>query len=127
MITINYALTVKDIQPKHVRCESNPNNQNKIRCAWVNALSENAVQIIQDKIKSSDARFAYYDSVDRDVSQKWIEIMRNHYQESIKSGAKIVMTSCGERLEDDFCVDADEQLIQAAIMVAETIAAEMNK
>ena len=49
--------------------------------------------------------------------------MRNHYKDSIANGAKLVLTKAGaERLEDDYCVDPDTQLIDAAaIIVAEVI------
>uniref|UniRef100_A0AAU6NUN4 RNA polymerase binding n=1 Tax=Escherichia phage 121/2022-2B TaxID=3103121 RepID=A0AAU6NUN4_9VIRU len=126
-ITVNYTVDVKDIQPKHVRSESNPQNQNKIRRAWVLSLSDNAMEVIQNKIKSAPARHAYYEAIDREVSNKWIELMRKHTTESINAGAKFIMTSCGERLEDDYCGNADERLIVAAQIVAETIAADFNR
>lgn len=127
MITINYALTVKDIQPKNVRCDSNPNNQNKIRRAWVSALSENAMGIIQERIKSAPARHAYYEAIDNEVSKKWIEIMKNSVARSISQGAKFVLDpSGGTRLEDEFCKNTDEHLIAAALIVAETVAEDFN-
>ena len=37
------------------------------------------------------------------------------------------LRACGERLEDDYCGNADERLIVAAQIVAETIAADFNR
>lgn len=122
-IMINF-VDVKDIQVKNVRADSNPNNQNRIRKSWVLALTEETKQAIKDKIKDSEARFAFYKSIDDEVAEKWIELMRKHYNESIKAGAKIVTDRHGgERLENDYCVDADEQLVAAGQIVAEELTA----
>lgn len=116
-------IIAKDIQVVNVRADSNPNNDNKIRKAWVMQIPELVQNKIKEKYKSQEARFAFYAAVDDAVSQKWIEIMRNHFKDSVAAGAKIVLTRSGaERLEDDYCVDADDQLIEAAaIVVAEVI------
>ncbi|QOI66533.1 RNA polymerase binding protein [Erwinia phage FBB1] len=116
-------ITVKDIQVVNVRADSNPNNDNKIRKAWVLQTPELVQEKIKAKYKSQEVRFAFYDAVDSAVSDKWVEIMRRHYNDSLAAGAKLVLDKAGaERLENDFCVDADEQLIEAAsIVVAEVI------
>lgn len=113
---------VKDIQPKNVRCDSNPNNQNKIRRAWVAHLPEEIKTAIQTRLPEQEVRFAYYGSIDDAVSSKWIEIMRRHYEQSIKAGAKVILDKVGgERLENEFCKSADEQLILAAEFVAQEV------
>lgn len=116
-------INAKDIQVVNVRADSNPNNDNKIRKSWVMQTPELVQNKIKEKYKSQEARFAFYSAVDDAVSQKWIQIMRNHFNDSVANGAKIVLTRSGaERLEDDYCVDADEQLIEAAaVVVAEII------
>lgn len=116
-------IIAKDIQVQNVRAESNPNNDNKIRKAWVMQTPELIQEKIKQKYKSQEVRFAFYAAVDSAVSDKWVEIMKNHYNKSIENGAKIVLSRTGaERLEDSFCVDADDQLIEAgAIIVAEII------
>lgn len=116
-------ITVKDIQVQNVRADSNPNNDNKVRKSWVLQTPELVQEKIKQKYKSQEARFAFYDAVDSAVSDKWVQIMRNHYKDSIANGAKLVLTKAGaERLEDDYCVDPDTQLIDAAaIIVAEVI------
>ena len=116
-------ITVKDIQVQNVRADSNPNNDNKIRKSWVLQTSELLQEKIKAKYKSQEVRFAFYDAVDSAVSDKWLEIMRRHYTDSLAKGAKLVITRAGaERLEDNYCVDSDEQLIEAAaIVVAEII------
>ena len=112
-------VTVKDIQPKNVRCDSNPNNQNKVRRAWVSMLPEHTQEAIKKKLPVAEVRFAYYKSIDDSVVEKWIAIMQKHYNDSVKAGAKIVLDrTSGERLEDAYCVDSNEHLIQAAEFVA---------
>lgn len=120
---INF-VDVKDIQVKNVRADSNPNNQNRIRKSWVLALTYETQSRIKDKIKDSETRFAFYKSIDDEVAQKWIELMRKHYDDSIKSGAKIVTDRIGgERLENDYCVNSDEHLVAAGQIVAEELTA----
>lgn len=115
-------ITVKDIQVQNVRADSNPNNDNKIRKSWVLQTPTLVQEKIQQKYKSQEVRFAFYDAVDSAVSDKWVEIMRRHYKDSIANGAKLVITRAGaERLEDDFCVDSDEQLIEAAAIIVSEI------
>lgn len=110
---------VKDIQPKHVRCDSNPNNQNKVRRAWVSMLPEHTKEAIMKKLPVAEVRFAYYKSVDDEVVEKWIAIMKKHYNSSVKSGAKVILDKIGgDRLEDAFCVDSNEHLLLAAESVA---------
>ena len=43
------------------------------------------------------------------------------------SGFLSVLSLGGERLEDDYCVDADEQLVIAGRFVAEEVIAEFSK
>lgn len=119
---LNIVTDVKEIQPKNVRTDSNPNNQNKIRLAWVLMLPEEIKEAIKRKLPDAEVRFAYYSSVDNSVSEKWIEIMRKHYDRSIKAGAKVILDKVGgERLEDEFCTNADEQLLVAAEIVAQEV------
>lgn len=121
-------LTAKDIQVKNVRTDSNPNNQNKIRKSWLLVLDEATKDAIKAKIKTPEARWAYYEALDSDVSNKWVELMRKHFNDSIKAGAKIIPDRFGpDRLEDDYCVDADEQLVIAGQLVAEEVISEFSK
>ncbi|AFU63997.1 RNA polymerase binding [Salmonella phage STML-198] len=127
-MNLNFAIDTKDIQPKNVRTDSNPNNQNKIRRVWVLAMGEQGAELIRKRIPIAEARHAYYQSIDRSVNDKWIELMRKHYNESVSAGAKFVLDRIGgERLEDDFCVNADEQLISAALLVSEEVIEELAK
>lgn len=113
-------ITAKDIQPKNVRCDSNPNNQNKIRRAWVLHCDETSAKRLQSL--PQEIKFMLYEVIDDDVSDKWLEIMRQHIQDSVDSGAKFVMDPIGaDRLENEYCVDADDQLLEAAEIVASQI------
>ncbi|WKV23397.1 15 kDa RNA polymerase-binding protein [Salmonella phage SEA1] len=127
-MNLNFAIDTKDIQPKNVRTDSNPNNQNKVRRAWVLAMGEQGAELIRKRIPVAEVRHMYYQSIDRAVNDKWIELMRKHYNESVSAGAKFVLDRIGgERLEDDFCVNADEQLISAALLVSEEVIEELAK
>lgn len=113
-----FGFTAKDLAPKNVRTDMNPNNDNKIRRSWV----LHAPTTVKNKLAKVDQelRFELYSIIDRDVSDKWIELMRKHTAKSIEAGAKIVMdkTDCLDRLEDQYCVDSDEHLLQAGEQVA---------
>lgn len=114
------AVTARDIAPKNVRTDSNPNNQNKIRRAWVLHCDETSAKRLQSL--PQETKFMLYSIIDDEVSDKWLEIMREHVANAIASGAKFVVDPVGaDRLEDDYCVDADNQLIEAAEIVAATI------
>lgn len=116
-------ITAKDLQPQNVRQDSNPGNDNKIRKAWVLQTSEDLQARIKLKYKSQEARFALYAAIDDAVSDKWIELMRKHVSDSVANGAKIVGYALGaERLEDAYCMNADDHLVEAgALVVAELI------
>ncbi|BBC78098.1 RNA polymerase binding [Escherichia phage EcS1] len=119
-------ITAKDIAPKNVRTDSNPNNDNKIRRAWVLQMPVELQERIKAKLKQPEVRWAYYAGIDDAVNEKWIEIMRAHYNDSIKAGAKVIQSASGsDRLEDDYCVDADDQLVRAAEIVVDEVIAEM--
>ena len=112
-----------DIQVKNVRDASNPNNDNKIRKSWVLATTDETKAVIKSKIKDAEARWAFYKSIDDQVSEEWVNLMKKHTSESIKSGSSMIFDKIGgQRLEDQYCIDADEQLIVAGQNVAEELA-----
>lgn len=114
------AVTARDIQPKNVRTDSNPNNQNKIRRAWV--LHCDADSATRLKSLPQETKFMLYDAIDEEVNEEWLKIIRAHIRTSIENGAKFVIDPVGaDRLEDDYCVDADDQLVEAAEIVAARI------
>lgn len=118
----SFGVTARDIQPKNIRCDSNPNNQNKIRRAWVLHCDEASATRLQSL--PQEIKFMLYEVIDTDVSDKWVEIMKKHTADSVAAGAKFVMDAIGaDRLEDEYCVDADEQLLQAAEIIASQIPA----
>lgn len=113
-------ITARDIQPKNVRTDSNPNNQNKIRRAWVLHCDADSATRLQSL--PQETKFMLYEAIDDEVNEKWLEIMRKHIADSVAAGAKFVIDPVGaDRLEDEYCVDADEQLIQAAEIIAASI------
>lgn len=127
MYTSATGITSKDITPKNVRTDSNPNNKNKIRKAWVLHAEEG----VKAKLKSlpQEVKFMLYEAIDDEVSEEWVKIMKHHSETSIEAGAKIVTDKWGgERLESSYCVDSDDQLVQAGEIVAsrlETMIAEL--
>lgn len=115
-------ITPKDIQPQNVRSESNPNNDNKIRRAWVMLMPDKIKRDIKARFPESTNRYNLYSDIDLAVSQEWIKLMRDYYQESVSNGAKIVQDRNGnDRLEDSYCNKADDKLIQAAHNVVQYI------
>lgn len=112
--------TARDIQPKNVRTDSNPNNQNKTRRAWVLHCDVESATRLQSL--PQETKFMLYEAIDEEVSEKWLEIMRKHIADSVAAGAKFVMDPVGaDRLEDEYCVDADDQLLQAGEIIAASI------
>lgn len=112
--------TARDIQPKNVRTDSNPNNQNKIRRSWVLHCDETSATRL--KSLPQETKFMLYEAIDDEVSEKWLDIMRQHISDSVDSGAKFVMDPVGaDRLEDEYCVDADDQLLEAGEIIAASI------
>lgn len=120
MFATSNGVTVKDIQVKTIRTDSNPHNQNRIRKSWVLNIDTNSARRLQSL--PQETKFMLYGIIDNDVSDKWVEIMRRHYNDSLAAGAKLVIDRDGsERLEDDYCVDFDEQLLEAGAIVASQI------
>lgn len=112
--------TARDIQPKNIRTDSNPNNQNKTRRAWVLHCDAESATRLQSL--PQETKFMLYEAIDEEVSEKWLEIMRKHIADSVAAGAKFVMDPVGaDRLEDEYCVDADDQLLQAGEIIAASI------
>lgn len=109
-------ITSSDIAPKNVRTDSNPNNKNKIRKAWVLHTPEDVAK----KLRSlpQEVKFALYEAIDDEVSDKWIELMKAHKEKSIEAGAKIVVDRWGgERLQSEYCVNSDDQLVEAGEII----------
>lgn len=109
--------TAKDIQVKNVRTDSNPNNQNRVRKAWVLHCDETSAKQLQSL--PQEIKFMLYEVIDDEVNDKWLEIMREHTRASLEAGAKFILDlkAGGERLEDEYCVNSDDQLVQAGEIV----------
>ena len=113
-------VTARDIQPKNVRTDSNPNNQNKIRRAWVMHSDADSATRLQSL--PQETKFMLYGAIDEEVNEKWLDLIRQHISDSVSAGAKFVMDPVGaDRLEDEYCVNADDQLVEAAEIIASTI------
>ncbi|AHY25020.1 RNA polymerase binding [Pectobacterium bacteriophage PM2] len=111
------AISSSDIQPKNVRTDSNPNNDNKVRRAWVLHCDKDSARKLQSL--PQETKFMLYGIIDDDVSDLWIETMRKHIAKSIEAGAKLVDDKIGpDRLEDSYCHESDSHLLQAAEIVA---------
>lgn len=112
--------TAKDIQPKNIRCDMNPNNQNKVRRAWVLHCDADSATRLQSL--PQETKFMLYGAIDEEVNEKWLKIMRDHIQASVDAGANFVMDPIGaDRLEDEYCVNSDDHLLEAADIIAATI------
>lgn len=112
--------TARDIQPKNVRTDADPHNQNKIRRAWVLHCDETSAKQLQSL--TPEIKFMLYEVIDEDVNDKWLEMMKAHVKSSVEAGAKFIPDPYGpDRLEDEYCVNADDQLLEAAEIVAAQI------
>ena len=103
-------ITTADLVSKHSSGES---ADNKIRKAWTLQMPDE----VKDKFKNfpSQVKIQLYKSFDKDVKDKWIELMSESNKLAIESGAKVVKVGDNiKRLEDKFCGNPDELLIKAA-------------
>jgi hypothetical protein len=121
MFTTTAGVTVKDIQVKTIRTDSNPHNQNRVRKAWVLHCDENSAKRLQSL--PQETKFMLYNIIDTDVSDRWIELMKTHAKMAIREAGLVLDNDGTERLADEYCMDADEQLLVAAQEVAESIPA----
>lgn len=120
MFTTAKGFTAADLKVTSIRTDANPHNRNRVRKAWVLHCDDASAKKLQSL--PQETRFMIYGFIDNDVSDMWIHLMRKHYKDSIEAGGKIVLDKDGsERLEDFYCVDADEQLIAAGEIVASKI------
>lgn len=116
MYTSTSAVTNKDIQVKTIRTDANPHNQNRVRKAWVLHCDETSAKQLQSL--PQEVKFMLYSVIDEEVNDKWLELMREHKEQSIKQGAKFVLDKVGgERLEDDYCIDTDDLLVRAGELI----------
>lgn len=108
-MNITIEITPDDIQPKKTRGES---CDQRVRNAW-------ALQMT-DEHKSKFMHFPgmvrqqLYRAWDFEVQNIWVGMMRDARIEALKNGAKMVKVAGIHKLQDEFCADVDELLIQAA-------------
>ncbi|EQA7786758.1 RNA polymerase-binding protein RpbA [Acinetobacter baumannii] len=110
-------ITVNDLQPKHSRGES---ADNRIRKAWSLQMPDE----VKAKFKDfpGDVKRQLYKSFDAEVNEIWTQFLVNRNKHASESGAKEVRVNGFRRLEDKFCVDPDELLIEAAKIFIERFA-----
>lgn len=102
-------ITVADLQAKHSTGES---ADNRIRKAWSLQMPEE----VKAKFKHfpKDVKMQLYRSFDKETNEIWTNMLANANATAKDSGAKHVRVNGFVRLEEQFCVDPDELLIQAA-------------
>lgn len=110
-------ITTADLQPKHSRGDS---ADNRVRKAWSLQMPE--------EVKAKFSHFPgavktqMYRSFDAEVHEIWTKMLGKVNQNAKESGAKEVNQNGFRRLEDKFCQDPDEVLIQAAQIFIERFA-----
>ncbi|WCZ66234.1 hypothetical protein [Yersinia phage MHG19] len=116
-------ITVKDLQAKNQRSDF---NDNKIRKAWVLQTPTRHEEMFK-KIPQ-ESRFALYESIDIEVGNEWVRLMRAYREDLAQKGIKVEfnMKDCIERLPDEYCIDCDELLIQAGENVVATFDVEFK-
>lgn len=107
------AIEVSDIQPQNVRSETGFSNDVKIRHSWVKQLPDDLAQQMKGQFRGApEVAFDFYQGIDKEVSDKWIEMMKHKVE---KNKSTMVKAQSGEyRLADHLCNQADEILILAA-------------
>lgn len=102
-------ITVSDLQPKHSRGES---ADNRIRKAWSLQMPDS----VKDTFKHfpGEVKSQLYKNFDSEVREIWTRMLSAGNEAAKANGAKEVRVDGFRRLEDKFCKDPDELLIQAA-------------
>lgn len=110
-------ITVNMLQSKHSEGKS---ADNRIRKSW-------SIQM-PDDVKAKFSHFPsavklqMYKSFDAEVNEIWTKMLADANNNAKAQGAKNVRIDGFVRLEDKFCIDPDELLIQAAQIFIERFA-----
>lgn len=107
-------VTVEEIQPQNVRSETGFSNDVKIRHAWVKQLPDLLKERIEHQVRNLgwDVRSEFYRDIDREVGDRWIEMMKQNFTINLSTAVK---SASGElRLADHLCNQTDELLLLAA-------------
>lgn len=102
-------ITVSELQPKHSRGES---ADNRIRKAWSLQMPESVKATF--KHFPGPVKAQLYKNFDAEVNEIWTRMLTAANDNAKSEGAKEVRVNGYRRLEDKFCQDPDELLIQAA-------------
>lgn len=102
-------IKVSDLQPKHSGGES---ADNRIRKSWSLQMPDE----VKAKFKDfpGKVKVQLYRDFDSEVNEIWTDLMAKSNSEAAANGAKEVRVSGYRRLQDEFCRDPDELLIEAA-------------
>lgn len=84
----------------------------KIRKAWVAQLSEETKARIKTMPKPS--RTALYKTFDSEVHVRWVLKLKEHRDNALANGVKMVRVAGFYRLPDEYCDKTDQFLIDAA-------------
>lgn len=104
-----FVLTAADIQPKKTRGES---CDQRVRNSWVMQMSEchrNKFMHFPGAVRQQ-----LYRSFDFEVQDIWVKMMKDHRENALKNGVKMVKVAGIYKLPDEHCVDPDEVLLVAA-------------
>lgn len=103
-------ITVQDIQGK-----ISDSADTKIRKAWVLQISDETRATIQSM--PLESRRSMYKALDQDVLKHWIGKMRQHREDALANGVKMIRSNGFYRLPDEYCDQQDQMLIDAALEV----------
>jgi hypothetical protein len=102
-------IKVSDLQPKHSTGES---ADTRIRRAWSLQMPDEVKAKFKDFPGSVKTQL--YKSFDLEVNEIWTSLLAKRNEQAIESGAKEVRVGGYRRLQDEFCQDPDQVLIEAA-------------
>lgn len=103
-------ITVQDIQGK-----ISDSADTKIRKAWVLQTPDTLREMYQ--AMPLESRRALYKSLDKEVLELWISKMRQHREDALANGVKMIRVNGFYRLPDEYCDQQDQMLIDAALKV----------
>ena len=106
---VDQTVTVADIQAKKTIGDS---CDTRVRKSWVLQMPEDQKAKF-DKFPGY-VKIQLYRSFDYEVQEIWVKLMRMAHKTALENGAKYVKVNGISRLEDAFCTNTDELLLEAA-------------
>lgn len=105
-------ITTKDLKGQNTR----DSFKNSLRKSWSLQVSDE----VRAKLKliPQEQRFDLYNTLDEETRQEYMKLLKEHHDNAIADGAKLVFENGIQVLEEKFRIDTDELLIEAGSWTA---------